>query len=81
VALWRQYDHPNVRISPHRWPDLLGVLRGFAPMVLVPWGRDQPGVATRGAALSVAGVVPRENASGGIRGVNLPICGLDARPD
>lgn len=33
------------------------------PMVLVPWGRDQPGVAARAAALGVARVVPREEAS------------------
>ena len=33
------------------------------PMVLVPWGRDQPGVAARAAALGVAAVVPREVAS------------------
>ncbi len=33
------------------------------PMVLVPWGRDQPGVAARAAALGVAEVVPREGAS------------------
>jgi UDP:flavonoid glycosyltransferase YjiC (YdhE family) len=33
------------------------------PMVLVPWGRDQPGVATRAAALGVAVVVPRREAS------------------
>ena len=33
------------------------------PMVLVPWGRDQPGVAFRAAALGVAEVVPREDAS------------------
>lgn len=30
------------------------------PMVLVPWGRDQPGVAARAEALGVATVVPRE---------------------
>lgn len=35
------------------------------PMVLVPWGRDQPGVAARAAALGVAEVVPRESASAG----------------
>jgi MGT family glycosyltransferase len=34
------------------------------PMVLVPWGRDQPGVAARAAALGVAEVVPRQEASG-----------------
>lgn len=35
------------------------------PMVLVPWGRDQPGVAARAAALGVANVVQREEASAG----------------
>jgi len=30
------------------------------PMVLVPWGRDQPGVAARAAALGVAHIVPRD---------------------
>jgi hypothetical protein len=30
------------------------------PMVLVPWGRDQPGVAARAKALGVSIVVPRE---------------------
>lgn len=30
------------------------------PMVLVPWGRDQPGVAARAEALGVATVVPRD---------------------
>jgi UDP:flavonoid glycosyltransferase YjiC (YdhE family) len=33
------------------------------PMVLVPWGRDQPGVAARAATLGVAEVVHREDAS------------------
>src|SRR6266508_3097218 len=33
------------------------------PMVLVPWGRDQPGVAARADALGVARVVRREDAS------------------
>ncbi|MFL5797253.1 MAG: glycosyltransferase [Actinomycetota bacterium] len=33
------------------------------PMVLVPWGRDQPGVAARAEALGVARVVPREDAA------------------
>ncbi len=31
------------------------------PMVLVPWGRDQPGVAARAAALGVAEAVPRSD--------------------
>jgi len=29
------------------------------PMVLMPWGRDQPGVAARAQALGVAEIVPR----------------------
>ena len=33
------------------------------PMVLIPWGRDQPGVAARAEALGVAEVVPCEHAS------------------
>jgi UDP:flavonoid glycosyltransferase YjiC (YdhE family) len=33
------------------------------PMVLIPWGRDQPGVAARAEALGVAEVVPREHAT------------------
>jgi UDP:flavonoid glycosyltransferase YjiC (YdhE family) len=33
------------------------------PMVLVPWGRDQPGVAARAEALGVAVVVARDQAS------------------
>ena len=33
------------------------------PMVLVPWGRDQPGVAARAAALGVAEVLRRHDAS------------------
>jgi MGT family glycosyltransferase len=31
------------------------------PMVLVPWGRDQPGVASRAAALGVAEAVARQD--------------------
>lgn len=33
------------------------------PMVLIPWGRDQPGVAARAEALGVAEVVPRAEAT------------------
>jgi UDP:flavonoid glycosyltransferase YjiC (YdhE family) len=33
------------------------------PMVLIPWGRDQPGVAARAEALGVAEVVPCAQAS------------------
>ncbi len=33
------------------------------PMVLVPWGRDQPGVAARATALGVARSLPRDDAA------------------
>jgi UDP:flavonoid glycosyltransferase YjiC (YdhE family) len=33
------------------------------PMVLIPWGRDQPGVAARARSLGVAEVVPCEQAT------------------
>lgn len=38
-------------------------LRFGVPMVLVPWDRDQPGVAARAEALGVAKVVPRSELS------------------
>ena len=34
------------------------------PMVLVPWSRDQPGVAARAAALGVAEVIARQDLTG-----------------
>jgi MGT family glycosyltransferase len=39
------------------------VMKGLyygVPMMLVPWGRDQPGVAARAEALGVATIVPRD---------------------
>jgi UDP:flavonoid glycosyltransferase YjiC (YdhE family) len=30
-------------------------------MVLIPWDRDQPGVAARAAALAIAEVIPRQD--------------------
>jgi UDP:flavonoid glycosyltransferase YjiC (YdhE family) len=41
------------------------------PMVLIPWGRDQPGVAARAQALQVAEVVPRAEASDETVGATL----------
>jgi len=38
-------------------------LRYGVPMVLLPWDRDQPGVAARASKLGVAKVVPRANAN------------------
>src|SRR5262249_5448189 len=39
---------------------VLKALSYGVPMVLVPWGRDQPGVAARAEALGVAEIIPRE---------------------
>ena len=39
---------------------VMKALRHGVPMVLVPWGRDQPGVAARAAAAGAAVVVPRD---------------------
>ena len=38
-------------------------LRHGVPMVLVPWSRDQPGVAARAAGIGVAEIVPRGQCS------------------
>jgi UDP:flavonoid glycosyltransferase YjiC (YdhE family) len=60
-------------------------LRFGVPMVLVPWDRDQPGVAARAEALGVAKVVPRselspENLTGAISEVlGTPSYGENAR--
>ena len=46
------------------------------PMVLVPWGRDQPGVAARAEALGVAEIVhPDMVASDTIRGAVSRVLG------
>ena len=40
------------------------VMKGLyygVPMVLIPWDRDQPGVAARAAALAIAEVIPRQD--------------------
>ncbi|HET9000546.1 MAG TPA: nucleotide disphospho-sugar-binding domain-containing protein [bacterium] len=40
------------------------VMKGLyygVPMVLIPWDRDQPGVAARAAALGIAEVIPRQD--------------------
>ena len=40
------------------------VMKGLyygVPMVLIPWDRDQPGVAARAGALAIAEVIPRQD--------------------
>jgi MGT family glycosyltransferase len=40
------------------------VMKGLyhgVPMVLIPWDRDQPGVAARAAALGIGEVIPRQD--------------------
>ncbi|HEX9466856.1 MAG TPA: nucleotide disphospho-sugar-binding domain-containing protein [Acidimicrobiia bacterium] len=49
------------------------------PMVLVPWGRDQPGVAARAGALGVAHVIPRDELSTDVLGTAVDRALTDAR--
>ena len=50
-------------ISPAGHGTVMKALWQGKPMVLIPWGRDQPGVAARAEALGVAEVVPCEDAT------------------
>src|SRR5207247_8791380 len=56
-------EHAALLVSHAGHGSVMKALWYGRPMVLVPWGRDQPGVAARAAALGVAEVVPREEAS------------------
>jgi UDP:flavonoid glycosyltransferase YjiC (YdhE family) len=56
-------ERATLLISHAGHGSVMKALRQGRPMVLVPWGRDQPGVAARAQALGVAEVVPREDAS------------------
>jgi UDP:flavonoid glycosyltransferase YjiC (YdhE family) len=57
-------EHGRLLVSHAGHGSVMKALWYGRPMVLVPWGRDQPGVAARAAALGVAEVVGREDASG-----------------
>ena len=50
-------------VSPAGHGTVMKALWQGKPMVLIPWGRDQPGVAARAQALGVAEVVPRMQAT------------------
>ncbi len=56
-------EHAALLVSHAGHGSVMKALWYGRPMVLVPWGRDQPGVAARAAALGVAAVVRREDAS------------------
>jgi MGT family glycosyltransferase len=56
-------DEARLFISHAGHGSVMKALWHGVPLVLVPWGRDQPGVAARALALGVARVVPREEAS------------------
>jgi MGT family glycosyltransferase len=51
--------HSRLLISHAGHGIVMKALYHGVPMVLVPWGRDQPGVAARAEALDVAAVVRR----------------------
>jgi UDP:flavonoid glycosyltransferase YjiC (YdhE family) len=56
-------DHAVLLVSHAGHGSVMKALWHGQPMVLVPWGRDQPGVAARAAALGVAYAVDREQVS------------------
>lgn len=55
--------HATLLVSHAGHGTVMKALWYGTPMVLIPWGRDQPGVAARAAALGVAEVVPRVDAN------------------
>ena len=56
-------EHGALLMSHAGHGSVMKALWHGCPMVLVPWGRDQPGVAARAAALGVADVVHRDVAT------------------
>jgi UDP:flavonoid glycosyltransferase YjiC (YdhE family) len=56
-------EHAALLVSHAGHGSVMKALWYGRPMVLVPWGRDQPGVAARASAFGVAQVVAREDAS------------------
>jgi UDP:flavonoid glycosyltransferase YjiC (YdhE family) len=53
-------DLSRVMVSHSGHGSVMKALWHGVPMVLVPWGRDQPGVAARAEKLRVAKVLPRD---------------------
>ncbi len=70
VHLTRYYPHSQVLsqcilvISHAGHGSVMKAMIHGIPMVLVPWGRDQPGVAIRAKRLGVATVVPKSQCNG-----------------
>jgi UDP:flavonoid glycosyltransferase YjiC (YdhE family) len=56
-------EHGALLLSHAGHGSVMKALWYGCPMVLVPWGRDQPGVAARAAALGTAEVVHRDAAA------------------
>jgi UDP:flavonoid glycosyltransferase YjiC (YdhE family) len=56
-------EHAAMLVSHAGHGSVMKALWHGRPMALVPWGRDQPGVAARAKALGVAELVSREEAS------------------
>lgn len=56
-------EHAALMVSHAGHGSVMKALWYGCPMVLIPWGRDQPGVAARAATLGVARSVSRERAS------------------
>jgi UDP:flavonoid glycosyltransferase YjiC (YdhE family) len=56
-------EHGALLVSHAGHGSVMKALWYGRPMVLVPWGRDQPGVAARASALGIAETLPRDDAS------------------
>jgi len=56
-------ERSSVMVSHAGHGAVMKALRHGVPMVLVPWGRDQPGVAARAEALGTAIVIDRSKAT------------------
>lgn len=56
----RVLEHSRLLVSHAGHGSVMKALLHGVPMVLIPWGRDQPGVAARAEHLGVAKVVARE---------------------
>lgn len=56
-------ERASVLVSHAGHGAVMKALRHGVPMVLVPWGRDQPGVAARAETLGAATLIDRSNAT------------------
>lgn len=71
-------ERASVLVSHAGHGAVMKALAHGVPMVLVPWGRDQPGVAARAKALGTATVIDRNEADAETISVAIDKCLADA---